>query len=182
MSDAAFLRMSVGGLALDPMTKTPVVLLRDESEKVTLPIWIGALEATALATELEGIKMARPMTHDLLRTLLEETGAVVARVEVTELRNNTFHAVIQLEIDGSARPVDARPSDAIALALRTGAPIFVARAVVEAVAAAAERAGAERSAPGPEPAGDTPDLSEVAPEEWGRILEKLDPDDFKYKM
>jgi hypothetical protein len=166
--------MTVGGLTLDPVTKTPIVVLKDEAENLNLPIWIGLLEATSMATELEGIKMARPMTHDLLRNLLERFGARVESIEVTELRENTFYAVIYIVINDERLAVDSRPSDAISLALRTGSPIYVAREVLEASSVLSE--GKEET--------DTPnrDLSDVSPEEWEKILEKLDPEDFKYKM
>src|SRR5512136_141866 len=111
--------MSVGGLTLDPVTKSPIVILKDRDNKLNLPIWIGLLEATAIATELEGIKMARPMTHDLLRNVLEELDATVERVEITELRDNTYYAVIAVRVAGVERQIDSRPSDAISLALRT---------------------------------------------------------------
>ena len=91
-----FIEMRVGGLTLDPVTKTPVVILKDAENKLTLPIWIGLMEATAMATELEGIKMARPMTHDLLRNLIADLGGVVESVEVTDLRDNTYYAAISL--------------------------------------------------------------------------------------
>src|SRR5215813_5910641 len=120
--------MSVGGLTLDPVTKTPIVILKDRDNKLNLPIWIGLLEATAMATELEGIKMARPMTHDLLRNVLSELGVTVEAIEVTELRENTYFALIYLEIGGQRVTIDARPSDAISLALRTKSPIYVAKA------------------------------------------------------
>ena len=167
--------MKVGGLAVDPMTKTPIVLLRDEEGDRTLPIWIGLLEATSLATQLEGINVSRPMTHDLLSTVVDEAGAKVVRIEVTELRDNTFYAVIHLDVGGEIHVIDSRPSDAIALALRTDSPIYVASAVLEASAASGD---------GPEGRADveTQDISEVSREEWAEILEKLDPSDFKYKM
>ena len=102
--------MSVGGLTLDPVTKTPIVILRDPDNKLNLPIWIGLLEATAMATELEGIKMARPMTHDLLRNLIGELGATVERVEITDLRDNTYFALIHISRrrQRSARSTRAR--------------------------------------------------------------------------
>src|SRR4030095_14592669 len=124
--------MSVGGLTLDPATKTPIVILRDDENKLNLPIWIGLLEATAIATELEGIQMARPMTHDLLRTLIGELGATVVSGEISDLRDNTYYAVINLRVGGDARTIDSRPSDAISLALRSKSPIYVARRVLEA--------------------------------------------------
>src|SRR6202795_3741320 len=96
MTGENFIRMTVGGLTLDPVTKTPIVILRDPDNKLNLPIWIGLLEATAMATELEGIKMARPMTHDLLRTVIAELGAVVEWVEVTDLKDNTYFAQVFL--------------------------------------------------------------------------------------
>ncbi len=170
--------MRVGGLTLDPVTKTPVVVLRDEKDSLNLPIWIGLLEATSMATELEGIKMARPMTHDLLRTMIQELGAQVERIEVTELRDNTFFASIHLQVNGVVMRLDSRPSDAIALALRVGSPIFVAEAVLAASSTLTEQSATDGDGePGP-----GKDISDVSPDEWQDILENLDPDDFKYKM
>jgi len=163
--------MSVGGLTLDPATKTPIVILKDSDNKVNLPIWIGLLEATAIATELEGIKMARPMTHDLLRNLIGELGGTVESVEITDLRENTYYAVIHISVAGSARAIDSRPSDAISLALRVKSPIYVAKRVLEASSALQQmEEGAETN------------LSNVSRDKWGEILEKMSPDDFKYKM
>ncbi len=174
MAKQDFIKMTVDGLTLDPMTKTPIVVLKDETNEITVPIWIGLLEATSLATELEGVEMARPMTHDLLRSLVEELGACVERVEVTSLKDNTFYAEIHIEISGEHRKIDSRPSDAISLALRTKSPIFVSKEVVEASnVATAEDPGEE---------GKAQDISDVSPDEWSEILEKLDPSDFKYKM
>ena len=100
-----FIEMRVGGLTLDPVTKTPVVILKDAENKLTLPIWIGLMEATAMATELEGIKMARPMTHDLLRNLIADLGGVVEFVEVTDLRDNTYYATITSRDTKMGQPV-----------------------------------------------------------------------------
>jgi hypothetical protein len=171
MEREAFILMVVGGLTLDPVTKTPIVILRDSENKLNLPIWIGLLEATAMATELEGIKMARPMTHDLLRNILEELGASVERVEVTELRENTYYALIHLRIADREIAVDSRPSDAISLALRTKSPIYVAKAVLEASSVL------QKMEETPEP-----NLSGVSRDKWAEILEKMGPEDFKYKM
>ena len=96
MSREDAIPMTVGGLTLDPATKTPIVILRDDENKLNLPIWIGLLEATAIATELEGIQMTRPMTHDLLRNLIGELGATVQSIEISDLRDNTYYAVINL--------------------------------------------------------------------------------------
>lgn len=171
--------MTVGGVTLDPVTKTPVVLLKDEKEELTLPIWVGLLEATSMATELEGVKMARPMTHDLLKRIVEEVGASVSRIIVTDLRENTFYAEIELMVGDRRHSLDARPSDAISLALRTGCPIFVARDVLAASGTREEGGDEEESATAAE---GTLDLSDVDREEWNEILENLDPNDFKYKM
>lgn len=163
--------MSVGGLTLDPVTKTPIVILKDPENKLNLPIWIGLLEATAIATELEGIKMARPMTHDLLRNVLGELGATVERIEITELRDNTYYAVIQVRVGGAERAIDSRPSDAISLALRTNSPIYVAKAVLEASSVLQQVEENKET-----------NLSNVSRDKWAEILEKMSPDDFKYKM
>ncbi len=164
------IQMSVGGLTLDPVTKTPIVILKDMDNKLNLPIWIGLLEATAMATELEGIKMARPMTHDLLNSMLTEMGGSVKSVEITELKENTYYALIYLSIAGRELAIDSRPSDAIALALRTKSPIYVAKAVLEASSIL------QQSEEGKEP-----DFANVSKEKWAEILEKMSPDDFKYK-
>ena len=166
-----FIRMTVGGLTLDPVTKTPIVILKDSDNKLNLPIWIGLLEATAMATELEGIKMARPMTHDLLRNLLDELGGQVESIEVTELRDNTYYALIHLDVGPKHVSIDARPSDAISLALRTKSPIYVAKQVLESSSVLQQmEEGKEQN------------LSGVSPDKWAEILEKMAPDDFKYKM
>ena len=177
-----FIKMIVGGLTLDPVTKTPIVVLKDTADNLNLPIWIGLLEATSMATELEGVKMNRPMTHDLLKNLVEQFGARVESIEVTSLKENTFYAMINLAINGEQLSLDSRPSDAISLALRTGSPIYVAKEVLEAssvLSAGSAEDGNEEAEDDPEASHD---LSDVAPEEWPNILEKLDPDDFKYKM
>jgi len=172
------IRMTVGGVTLDPVTKTPIVVLKDEREEITLPIWVGLLEATAMATEIEGVRMARPMTHDLLKRIVEELGATVSRIVVTDLRENTFYAEIELEMAGRRSSLDSRPSDAISLALRTGCPIFVSRAVIEASRTSDEAGAGEAE----DEDATARDLSDVDRGEWTQILEELDPDDFKYKM
>jgi bifunctional DNase/RNase len=168
------IQMSVGGLTLDPVTKTPIVILKDSENKLNLPIWIGLLEATAMATEIEGIKMARPMTHDLLKNILGEVGCAVESVEITELKENTYYALVRLTIGGRQLLIDSRPSDAIALALRTKSPIFVAKAVLEASSVLQQNEEAKE--------GTVENVSNVSKEKWAEILEKMTPDDFKYKM
>src|ERR1044072_4306510 len=104
------IQMSVGGLTLDPVTKTPIVILKDPDNKLNLPIWIGLLQATALAQGLQGIKMARPMTHDLLKKIITDLEATVERVEVTDLKDNTYFALIYLQIGDREVTIDSRPS------------------------------------------------------------------------
>ena len=168
------IQMSVGGLTLDPVTKTPIVILKDTENKLNLPIWIGLLEATAMATEIEGIKMARPMTHDLLKNILGEVGCLVDSVEITELKENTYYALVHINLGGRELVIDSRPSDAIALALRTKSPIYVAKAVLEASSVLQQSDEAKDAA--------VENVSNVSKEKWAEILEKMAPEDFKYKQ
>jgi bifunctional DNase/RNase len=171
MNREGFIEMRVGGITLDPVTKTPIVILKDAESKLNLPIWIGLMEATAMATEIEGIRMARPMTHDLLRNIIADVGGIVESVEVNDLRDNTYYAVIQLRVGDKQVPIDARPSDAISLALRTKSPIFVAKKVLETSSVLQQPEEAQEQ-----------NLSNVSRDKWAEILEKMSPDDFKYKM
>ncbi len=126
-----FIEMKVAGLTIDPFTNAPIMILRDLEDKKTLPIWIGILEASAIASELEKLKFSRPMTHDLIKNILEEMEIKVKRVEVTDLKDNVYYATIHLEKGDTTYQIDARPSDAIAIALRTGSPIFVENSILE---------------------------------------------------
>jgi len=117
--------VKVRGLLVDPTTNTPIVLLKDVESEAMLPIWVGPFEANSIATEIEKVAPQRPMTHDLLRAVITQMGGRVRRVIVTELRDNTFFALIEIEIAGELVLIDARPSDAIALALRVDCQIFV---------------------------------------------------------
>ncbi len=125
-----FVEMKVRGLALDPLSNMPIIVLRDEEDKRSLPIWVGIFEANAIALELEKISTPRPMTHDLIKNILETIEARVLKVMVTDLKENTFFAVLHLQVGETEYTVDSRPSDAIALALRVGAPIYVDEDVV----------------------------------------------------
>ena len=126
-----FLEMTVRGLALDPLSNMPIIILKDEGDKRSLPIWVGIFEANAIALELEKIATPRPMTHDLIKNILETIEARVVKVVVTDLKENTFFAVLHLQVGGTEYTVDSRPSDAIALALRVAAPIYVDDEVVK---------------------------------------------------
>ena len=164
------IEMKVTGLTIDPFTNMPIIILKDLDEKSALPIWIGLIEASAIATELEKIKLARPMTHDLMKNILNTLGVSVSRIEVNDLADNTFYARIYLVSSGQNHVIDSRPSDAIALALRMGAPIFVDRKVVEK----SRQIDLNK---------DFPAAQKGEKEKWAEFLENLNPEDFgKYKM
>ena len=156
--------MSIKGLMLDPVSNSPIVVLKDEEEKFFLPIWVGIFEANAIALQLENVTTPRPMTHDLLRNMIAELNARVIRVVINDLRDSTFFAQIRLITGEKTLELDARPSDAIALALRTEAPIFVAQTVLDQAQTI------------------TPD-GEDQDEKVKKWFEQLDNDDLgKYKM
>jgi bifunctional DNase/RNase len=158
--DATLLEMRIGALIMDPNTNTPIVVLKGIESEIVLPIWVGAFEANAIALEIEKIVPQRPMTHDLLRNVITACGLSASRVVVTDLVENTFYAAIELT-DPKGEPVsmDARPSDAIALALRLDCPIFVQQRVLD-LSAASNRGGAD-------PDSDEPGASA---EEWPEVI------------
>lgn len=124
-------KMDVKALIVDPIANMPVVILRDAEDRSFLPIWVGVFEANAIALQLEGVRTPRPMTHDLLRQTITQLDGRVERIVITRLHENTFYAEIHLSVGGRPVVVDSRPSDAIALALRTSAPVFVEESVLE---------------------------------------------------
>ena len=125
------IEMTIKGLMIDPITNMPIIILRDQEGQRLLPIWVGVFEANAIALQIENVQTPRPMTHDLLKNILEDLAAQVERVVVTDLKENTFYALIHVKTGGQTITVDARPSDAIALALRTRSPIYVEEAVIQ---------------------------------------------------
>ena len=125
------IEMMIKGLMIDPITNMPIIILRDQEGQRILPIWVGVFEANAIALQIENVQTPRPMTHDLLKNIIDDLSAQVERIVVTELKENTFYALIHLRRNGHSIEVDARPSDAIALALRTRSPIFVEEAVIQ---------------------------------------------------
>jgi bifunctional DNase/RNase len=127
--------MKIKGLMIDPITNMPIIILRDEEGQRLLPIWVGVFEANAIALQIEHVQTPRPMTHDLLRNVISDLEAEVQRIVVCELKDNTFYATIHLRSGARTLTIDARPSDAIALALRTSAPIFVEDAVIQSARA-----------------------------------------------
>ena len=168
MSDE-MIKVKVTGLTIDPFTNMPIIILKDLGETMALPIWIGLIEASAIATELEKIELARPMTHDLLKNILNAVEVKVEKVEVTDLHDNTFFARIYLKKNGNELVMDSRPSDAIAIALRSNAEIFVAKRVMEK----SREVDLGKRTP-------TENLKE---QKWTEILYNLSPEDFgKYKM
>jgi uncharacterized protein len=159
------IEMTIKGLMVDPVTNMPIVILRDKEGQKVLPIWVGIFEANAIALQIENISTPRPMTHDLLRNVITDLQATVQKVVVYDLQENTFYAFIYLALHGDTVAIDARPSDAIALALRTRAPIFVEEAVID-------------SAKTVDFSSDSHDADRL--HKW---LESLGPDDLgKYKM
>jgi hypothetical protein len=159
------IEMTIKGLMVDPITNMPIIILRDKDGQRVLPIWVGVFEANAIALQIENVTTPRPMTHDLLKNIIHDLKARIEKVVVSDLRENTFYALIYLDTHGETVAVDARPSDAIALALRAHAPIFVEDAVIanaKTVDFSPEKADTERL------------------QKW---LESLDPEDMgKYKM
>ncbi len=125
------IKMKVARIILDPFTNSPIVILKDMEERRALPIWIGLFEANAIAMKLEDVTTPRPMTHDLIANILKSLKATVERIVVNDLINNTFYARIYLNTPGGTIEIDSRPSDAIAIALRTNAPIYVEEVVLQ---------------------------------------------------
>jgi len=125
------IEMTIKGLMIDPITNMPIIILRDQEGQRVLPIWVGVFEANAIALQIENVQTPRPMTHDLLKNVIDDLSARVDRIVVCELKENTFYARIHMSVNGRALEVDARPSDAIALALRTHSPIYVEEAVIQ---------------------------------------------------
>jgi bifunctional DNase/RNase len=159
------IEMTIKGLMVDPITNTPIIILRDKDGQRVLPIWVGMFEANAIALQIENVTTPRPMTHDLLKNVIQDLHGRIEKVVVSDLKENTFYALIYLRVNGDTIAVDSRPSDAIALALRARAPIFVEETVIDnakTVDLAPDKGDAERL------------------QKW---LESLDPDDMgKYKM
>ncbi|MBX7149441.1 DUF151 domain-containing protein [bacterium] len=163
------IRMKVTGLTIDPFTNMPIIILKDMQESMALPIWIGLIEASSIATELEKVELTRPMTHDLMKKIIDLLGAKIHQVVISDLTDNTFMAEIELDVNGQIHVMDSRPSDAIAIALRTQANIFVNKRVIEK----SRRIDLAKKM----------DDGEVKEQKWAEILESLAPEDFgKYKM
>ncbi len=159
------LEMKVRGLTLDPLTNMALVILRDLEGSKALPIWVGIPEANAIALEIEQVSTPRPMTHDLIKNLLDGMNATVTRIVVNDVKDSTFYAAIYLSLEGQEIRIDSRPSDAIAVALRVKAPIFVAMDVIE-------RAGSVDA--GGQNVGEDPDtvkdwLENIKPEDFGKL-------------
>lgn len=161
--------MYVHAITLDTDSNSPILILKEENGERTLPIWIGLLEATAIATKMEKIELARPMTHDLSVNLLKKMEIKIPRIEISDLKNNTYYALITLKQGDRELTVDARPSDAVAIALRAEARIFVNESVLKktqlpkGTAIKGKRTFKEE-------------------EKWAKILEEMDPNAFKYKI
>lgn len=164
--------MKVIGIMIDPVNSTPIVVLRDSEDKYTLPIWIGVAEASAIMMELEGVKSPRPNTHDLIKNIFTNLDIKLAKIEITELKDNTYYALLFLKVLDKDVKIDSRPSDAIALALRMSASIYVHKSVLDkSIESIITAAG----------------VSDTDPEEkkkkYNELLKQLSNTDFgKYKM
>ncbi len=159
----------IAGLTIDPASNTPIIILKTEDEERAIPIWIGLLEATSIASALQNIEFERPMTHDLFKNFTEQMNVAVSKIEVCDLRDNTFFALIHFDGEGQSFSMDARPSDAIAIALRFKAPIYVDDKVI------AKSGQADDDV-------EVLDQSEEG-KKWAEYLDKLSPEDFgKYKV
>ena len=168
------IEMKIRGLTLDPLTNMPIIILKDSEGKHALPIWVGIFEANAIALEMENISTQRPMTHDLIKNILNEVKAKVSHIVIDDLKDNTFYAKISIKANGAETNVDSRPSDAIALALRLKVPVYVEEKVVE-------------EAKSIDLTGKSIDLTDQSSLEdsskWKEWLKNLKPEDFgKYKM
>jgi bifunctional DNase/RNase len=158
----------IKGLMMDPLTNAPIVVLQEVRGDAFLPIWVGIFEANAIALQIEKVDMPRPMTHDLLKAVLDHLDIEVTKIVVSELRENTFYALIFLRSGDRTITIDSRPSDAIAIALRTDSPIFITDEVL---------------AKSHKPEVPTPSSGRHATEDIKKWLENLNPDDLgKYKM
>jgi len=158
------IEMKVDGLTLDPLTNMPIIILKDLTGARALPIWVGYFEANAIALEIENISTPRPMTHDLIKNMISSMNATVHHILVNQLKDNTFYAIISLTHGADTMTIDSRPSDAIALALRTKSPIFVEEQVIEAA----------KSLDIPDP----DKLKKDEKQQWKNWLDNLKPEDF----
>ena len=158
------IEMFIKGLMIDPVTSMPIVILRDADEQRTLPIWVGPVEANAIALQIENVAPPRPMTHDLAGNLIADLGGALRRIVIADIKDGTFYAYLEIARGGEVVLVDSRPSDALALALRLRAPVFVQAGILDSartIDASTEQADQER---------------------LQRWLESLDPEDLGYKM
>jgi uncharacterized protein len=181
--------MFVAGLVLDPSSNAPIVVLKDAGGERCLPIWIGLAEATAIASELKKVELSRPMTHDLLKNVIHELGGRVVKIIITSLVENTFIANIEVVVGETMRVIDARPSDAIALSVRTSAPIMVNEDVLQqaqVTLVAVNPPEGEEKEDVEQKLAETEtcdrNFATIEKDKWADILAEMDPDDFKYKM
>ena len=184
MSEAKEKEMIVAGLVLDPASNAPIVILKAPDSDTCLPIWIGLAEATAIASALKKVKLGRPMTHDLLKNMIDELGGKVVKIMVNALEENTFLATIEITQGDLVKVIDARPSDAIALAVRVDAPIYVSEEVLAQaqVTLVSVNQGEGEDIEIIDPEKGSTNFANIEKEKWEEILAEMDPEDFKYKM
>lgn len=189
------IEMTVVGLLMDPESNSPIVILKDINSEICLPIWIGFPEATAIASALKKFSLNRPMTHDLLRDVIDQLGGRVIKIVISAIEETTYLANVEIAAGDSLNIIDARPSDAIALAVRTSSPIYVSASVLEKakvtlVEVKTEegeeeyefRSTSEQEDSNTEIKGSGKNFATIEKGQWAEILASMDPDDFKYKM
>jgi bifunctional DNase/RNase len=192
--------MQIVGLVMDPGSNAPIIILREQNTGICLPIWIGLAEAGAIASGLRNMEFPRPMTHDLLKQSIERLGGRIQRILVSELRDSTFIALVEVLAGEVLHEIDARPSDAIAIAVRAGVPIFVSTHVLAQAQVTlvqvdqpqgfqgddfhgqVHEGGVQVGEDVPIQVGDERDFQNIDREKWEGILAEMSPDDFKYKM
>lgn len=192
----AEIEMTIVGLLMDPQSNTPIVILKDINSNVCIPIWIGFPEATAIASALKKVSLNRPMTHDLLRDVIDQLGGKVIKILISSLEENTYLANVEIATGDTLNIIDARPSDAIALAVRTSSPIYVSSSILskaKVTLVAINTAEGEEEyefrntdedsyVEGEENTGVASNFAAIEKDKWAEILSSMDPDDFKYKM
>ncbi len=191
MSEEEVIEMFVGGMALDPNSHVPVIVLRDAEDKMHIPIWIGPSEATSIATVVRGAPLTRPLAHDLMCGIMQEANIKVHHVTITDLRDATYYAEMEVLKGEKVVVFDARPSDAIAIALRAHAPILVVKKVIaeasiiaQVIVKEQQERQARRTIIDDDFNGGIIDANSggIDKRRWKEVLEKLNPNDFKFKV
>jgi len=178
--ETPLVQMFVAGIAMDPASNAPIIILKDQTGLRAIPIWIGLAEASSIASSLKNIQPARPMTHDLLKSSIENLGGSMLRLIISGIRDNTFLASLEILQGESLVSLDCRPSDGLALAVRSSAPVFVAEDVLAEAQVTISEALIESVEDSEQESEEN--FANIDKDRWAQILSSMDPDDFKYKM